>query len=214
MTVVTIALPKGRLADDTIAILERCGVDCSEINAKSRKLIFYDRTNDYRFILVKPTDVPTYVEQGVADVGVAGKDTLMESNLPLYEMLDLGLGRCKLCVCGVSHAYERGITSSNLCVATKYPNITRNYYAQKGENIRIIKLNGSVETGPLLGLSDVILDIVESGRTLRENGLEALEDVCDISARVVVNRVSLKTKGAKIKELIERIRAEIEREQP
>lgn len=214
MTVVTIALPKGRLADDTIAILERCGVDCSEINAKSRKLIFYDRTNDYRFILVKPTDVPTYVEQGVADVGVAGKDTLMESNLPLYEMLDLGLGRCKLCVCGVSHAYERGITSSNLCVATKYPNITRNYYAQKGENIRIIKLNGSVETGPLLGLSDVILDIVESGRTLRENGLEALEDVCEISARVVVNRVSLKTKGAKIKELIERIRAEIEREQP
>lgn len=214
MTVVTIALPKGRLADDTIAILERCGVDCSEINAKSRKLIFYDRTNDYRFILVKPTDVPTYVEQGVADVGVAGKDTLMESNLPLYEMLDLGLGRCKLCVCGVSHAYERGITSSNLCVATKYPNITRNYYAQKGENIRIIKLNGSVETGPLLGLSDVILDIVESGRTLRENGLEVLEDVCDISARVVVNRVSLKTKGAKIKELIERIRAEIEREQP
>lgn len=189
-------------------------MDCSEINAKSRKLIFYDRTNDYRFILVKPTDVPTYVEQGVADVGVAGKDTLMESNLPLYEMLDLGLGRCKLCVCGVSHAYERGITSSNLCVATKYPNITRNYYAQKGENIRIIKLNGSVETGPLLGLSDVILDIVESGRTLRENGLEALEDVCDISARVVVNRVSLKTKGAKIKELIERIRAEIEREQP
>lgn len=214
MTVVTIALPKGRLADDTIAILERCGVDCSEINAKSRKLIFYDRTNDYRFILVKPTDVPTYVEQGVADVGVAGKDTLMESNLPLYEMLDLGLGRCKLCVCGVSHAYERGITSSNLCVATKYPNITRNYYAQKGENIRIIKLNGSVETGPLLGLSDVILDIVESGRTLRENGLEALEDVCEISARVVVNRVSLKTKGAKIKELIEKIRAEIEREQP
>lgn len=214
MTVVTIALPKGRLADDTIAILERCGVDCSEINAKSRKLIFYDRTNDYRFILVKPTDVPTYVEQGVADVGVAGQGTLMESNLPLYEMLDLGLGRCKLCVCGVSHAYERGITSSNLCVATKYPNITRNYYAQKGENIRIIKLNGSVETGPLLGLSDVILDIVESGRTLRENGLEALEDVCDISARVVVNRVSLKTKGAKIKELIERIRAEIEREQP
>ena len=214
MTVVTIALPKGRLADDTIAILERCGVDCSEINAKSRKLIFYDRTNDYRFILVKPTDVPTYVEQGVADVGVAGKDTLMESNLPLYEMLDLGLGRCKLCVCGVSHAYERGITSSNLCVATKYPNITRNYYAQKGENIRIIKLNGSVETGRHLGLSEVILDIVESGRTLRENGLEVLEDVCDISARVVVNRVSLKTKGAKIKELIERIRAEIEREQP
>lgn len=208
---ITIALAKGRLAEDTIEILEKCGVNCAELKQSNRKLIFYDLEGGFRFILVKPSDVPTYVEHGVADIGIAGKDTLMEANLPLYEMLDLGLGRCRLCICGYPDAQSKqAITVANRRVATKYPNIARNYYASKDETIEIIKLNGSVELGPLLNLSDVILDIVESGRTLVDNGLAVLEEVCDISARVVVNRVSLKTKGQRIKALIESMRAALE----
>ena len=208
MNEITIALAKGRLASDTIAILEKCGVDCSELKESSRKLIYYDRQNGYRFLLVKPSDVPVYVEHGVADIGVAGKDTLLEINAPLYEMLDLGLGKCRLCVCGFPKGPERAVTTAHLRVATKYPYITREFYAQRGENVEIIKLNGSIEIAPLLGLSDVIVDIVESGRTLKENGLDVLEEVCQCSARVVVNRVSLKTKGEKIQALIDAMREE------
>ena len=207
---ITIALAKGRLADQSIAILEKCGIDCSELKNAGRKLILFDTKDDYRFILVKPSDVPTYVEHGVADVGIAGKDTLLEANLPLYEMLDLGIGRCKLCICGPADRTERAITVSNRRVATKYPHIAREYYAMRGESIEIIKLNGSVEIGPLLGLSDVILDIVESGRTLQENGLVVIETVCECSARVVVNRVSLKTKRVRITKLIEDMSAVVE----
>ncbi len=199
---ITIALAKGRLAENTMELLERIGIDCAQLKEDSRRLVFTDEKSGYRFILVKPTDVPTYVYYGVADIGVAGKDTLMESGMPLYEMLDLGFGKCRLCVCGFPTTRER-VIASNMRVATKYPNIARDYYQAKGENVDLIKLNGSVELGPILGLSDVILDIVESGRTLKENGLEILEVVCDISARVVVNRVKLKTGGAKLKQLID-----------
>lgn len=213
MSEVTIALAKGRLAKDTIKILERCGLDCSELKEDSRKLIYYDRKNGYRFLLVKPSDVAVYVEHGVADIGVAGKDSLMEVNAPLYEMLDLKLGWCRICVCGFPGTQARAVTTAHLRVASKYPHIAREYFEAKGETVELIKLHGSVEIAPLLGLSDVIVDIVESGRTLKENGLDVLEEICQCSARVVVNRVSLKTKGKKIQTLIEAMRAVMEEEE-
>ncbi len=206
---ITIALAKGRLADDTIAILERSGIHCPDLADKSRKLIYLDASGRYRFLFVKPSDVPTYVQHGVADVGVAGKDTLMEAALPLYEMLDLGLGRCRICVCGPQNATGPTVTVAKRRVASKYPHIAHEYFAAKGETIELIKLNGSVEIAPLLGLSDVIVDIVESGRTLQENGLSVLETICACSARVVVNRVSLKTKRQSIQNLIETMRPHV-----
>jgi len=213
MSIVTIALAKGRLTELSIDILEKCGVNCSELRDPGRKLIFFDHLNSIRFILVKPSDVPTYVEYGVADIGIVGKDTLMEENRPLYEMLDLGFGKCKLCIAGFPNQKDRAITIAHKRVATKYPNIARNYYAKKGEMIEIIRLSGSVELGPLIGLSDVILDIVESGMTLKANGLVILEEICDISARMVINRVSLKTKREKIEDLINKIRRILEEEE-
>lgn len=204
---ITIALPKGRLADQTIDLLERTGMDCAELRNPGRRLIL--ESGDCKFVFVKPSDVPTYVHYGIADLGVAGKDTLMEENLPLYEMLDLGFGRCRLCVCGYAGERERSVTVSNLRVATKYTNIARSLYHARGESIDIIKLNGSVELGPLTGLSDVILDVVESGRTLQENGLVVLETVSEVSARVVVNRVSLKTHRERIHALIDDLREAI-----
>lgn len=210
MKPITFALAKGRLAEQTVALLEKCGIDCQALRSEGRKLIIEDEENGYRFLLVKPTDVPTYVEYGVADLGVAGKDTIMEANFPLYEMLDLGFGKCKLSIAGFPDAREKQVTSAVKRVATKYPNIARRYYQSLGETIEVIKLNGSVELGPLLGLSDEILDIVESGRTLRENGLVVIKDVFDISARVVVNRVSLKTKGDRINAVMDALRAQVE----
>jgi len=207
---ITMALAKGRLAEKTMDLLERCGIECKEVLADTRKLIFYDERSDMRFILVKPTDVPTYVDHGVADLGVAGKDTLMEAGLPLYEMADLKFGKCRLAVAGYPEKKNGSLTSSILRVATKYPEIARRYYAEKGMSIECIKLSGSVELGPILGLSDVILDIVESGRTLVENGLAVLEDVCDVSARLAVNRASLKIKADVLVPLIERIRTAVE----
>ncbi len=210
MSMLTIALPKGRLAEQAIELLERCGVDCGATREPSRKLIMEDASGQTAFMLVKPSDVPVYVERGAADIGVVGKDTLMEANCSVYEMLDLGFGRCRLCVAGYPEGRERAITTANLRVATKYPAIAASYYGAKGIPIDIIKLNGSVELGPLAGLSDVILDIVESGRTLKENGLVVLDDICDISARLIVNRVSLKTRGSRIKPLIEAMGAAME----
>lgn len=204
--VVTIALAKGRLAEQMLALLEAAGVDCGGVRDPGRRLILDDPSGEYRFILVKPSDVPTYVERGVADIGVAGKDTLLEENKPLYELLDLGFGACRLCIAGFPEQRGRGVTRANLRVATKYPNIARSYYAARGQSIEIIKLNGSVELGPLVGLSDVILDIVESGGTLKANGLEILETISQVSARVVVNVVSLKTKGERIRPLISALR--------
>ncbi len=207
---ITIALAKGRLAEKTMALLEKCGIECKEVLADTRKLIFYDAQSDMRFILVKPTDVPTYVDHGVADLGVAGKDTLMEAGLPLYEMADLKFGKCRLAIAGYPDRKNGSLTSSVLRVATKYPETARNFYASKGISIECIKLSGSVELGPILGLSDVILDIVESGRTLVENGLAVLEEVCEVSARLAVNRASLKIKADVLVPLIERIRTAVE----
>lgn len=207
---ITMALAKGRLAEKTMELLERCGVECKEVLADTRRLIFYDARSDMRFILVKPADVPTYVDHGVADLGVAGKDTLMEAGLPLYEMADLRFGKCRLAIAGYPDRKYGSLTSSVLRVATKYPETARRYYASKGVSIECIKLSGSVELGPILGLSDVILDIVESGRTLVENGLAVLEEVCEISARLAVNRASLKIKADVLVPLIERIRAVVE----
>lgn len=203
--VITIALSKGRLVEQAALLLEGAGVDCSQLRDQGRRLVLEDPAGGYRFILVKPSDVPTYVDYGVADFGVVGKDTIMEENRPLYELLDLGFGACRLCIAGYPGREAQG----PLRVATKYPNIARAFYHARGQNIEIIKLNGSVELGPLIGLSDVILDIVESGGTLRANGLEVLEEVCAISARLVANRVSLKVKAKPMRELIEGMRRQI-----
>ena len=208
---ITIALAKGRLAELAVELLEACGLDCQQVRHPERKLVLYDEAGEYRFVLVKPADVPIYVERGVADIGVVGKDTLMEKNPSLYEMLDLGYGKCRLCVAGYPGKQEKRLTDYNLRVATKYPHIARSYYGAKGQNIDIIELSGSVDLGPLIGLSDVILDIVESGGTLRANGLVVLEEICEVSARLVVNRVSLKTKGERVRPLIEKMRQELNR---
>ena len=206
MEMITIALAKGRLAEQAMDLLEGMGIDCSALKNPGRKLVLENAEQAIRFILVKPADVPTYVEHGVADMGVVGKDTLMEENRPLYELLDLGFGKCRLCIAGYP---GRPAGYANERVATKYPNIARNYYAAQGRNIQIIKLNGSVELGPIIGLSDVILDIVESGSTLRANGLEILEEICAVSARLVVNRVALKTKRDRIQAIVEGFRSQL-----
>ena len=207
--VITFALAKGRLAEQAFTLLEQLGVDCSEPRNPGRQLVLWDKASNVRFILVKPSDVPTYVDHGVADIGVVGKDTLLEAGRPLYEVLDLGFGKCRLCIAGYA-AQQPSATRATFRVATKYPNIARSYYDSKGQTIEIIELHGSVELGPVIGLSDAILDIVESGSTLRANGLTVLETVCECSARLVVNRVSMKTKQARIQEIISGMSALIE----
>ena len=207
--VITFALAKGRLAEQAFTLLEQLGVDCSEPRNPGRQLVLWDKASNVRFILVKPSDVPTYVDHGVADIGVVGKDTLLEACRPLYEVLDLGFGKCRLCIAGYA-AQQPSATRATFRVATKYPNIARSYYDSKGQTIEIIELHGSVELGPVIGRSDVILDIVESGSTLKANGLTVLETVCDCSARLVVNRVSMKTKQARIQEIIAGMSALIE----
>lgn len=200
--VITFALAKGRLAEQAFELLEQLGIDCSEPRNPGRQLVLWDKKNNVRFILVKPSDVPTYVDHGVADIGVVGKDTLLESGRPLYEVLDLTFGRCRLCIAGYAEQHQSA-TRATFRVATKYPNVARSYYDAKGQTIEIIELHGSVELGPVIGLSDVILDIVESGSTLKANGLTVLETVCECSARLVVNRVSMKTKRDRIRQLID-----------
>ena len=202
--VITFALAKGRLAEQAFTLLEQLGIDCSEPRNPGRQLVLWDKKSNVRFILVKPSDVPTYVDHGVADIGVVGKDTLLEAGRPLYEVLDLGFGKCRLCIAG--HAQQQqSATRATFRVATKYPNVARSYYDAKGQTIEIIELHGSVELGPVIGLSDVILDIVESGSTLKANGLTVLETVCECSARLVVNRVSMKTKRDRIREIVDGI---------
>ncbi|MGN0793658.1 MAG: ATP phosphoribosyltransferase [Aristaeellaceae bacterium] len=207
--VITFALAKGRLAEQAFTLLENLGIDCSEPRNPGRQLVLWDRASNIRFILVKPSDVPTYVDHGVADFGVVGKDTLLEAGRPLYEVLDLTFGKCRLCVAGYADQTHQQATRATFRVATKYPNIARSYYDLKGETIEIIELHGSIELGPVIGLSDVILDIVESGSTLRANGLTVLEEVCDCSARLVVNRVSMKTKRDRIRQIIDGLAAEV-----
>ncbi len=201
--VITFALAKGRLAEQAFTLLENLGIDCSEPRNPGRQLVLWDKANNIRFILVKPSDVPTYVDHGVADFGVVGKDTLLEAGRPLYEVLDLTFGKCRLCIAGYADQKNQQATRATFRVATKYPNVARAYYDAKGQTIEIIELHGSIELGPVIGLSDVILDIVESGSTLRANGLSVLEEVAECSARLVVNRVSMKTKRERIRQIID-----------
>lgn len=202
---ITMALAKGRLAQKAGEILAKCGVETSAIYEDTRKLILYSEDKEFAFMPVKPADVPTYVEYGIADIGVVGKDTLIEEGRDLYEMVDLKFGKCKLCVAGYEKDRDR-LNNSNIKVATKYPNTAKKVFSAKGTDIEIIKLYGSIELAPIVGLSDVIFDIVESGKTLKENGLVVLEEDFDISARLVVNKVSLKTKADVILPLIEKIK--------
>ena len=209
MEYITIALAKGRLAKKALELLEQVGVTCEEIKDKdSRKLIFTNEELKMKFFLAKANDVPTYVEYGAADIGVVGKDTILEEGRELYEVLDLGMGKCRMCVAGPESARELLGTGEIIRVATKYPHIAKDYFVnQKHQTVELIKLNGSIELAPIVGLSDVIVDIVETGSTLKENGLVVLEDVCPLSARVVVNRVSMKMEQERITDLITKLRA-------
>lgn len=205
----TFALTKGRLARKTLELLEKVGITCQEMkDPDSRKLIFVNEDLGLKFFLAKGPDVPTYVEYGAADIGVVGKDTLVEEGRKMYEVLDLGFGKCRMCVCGPESAREKLAHQEQIRVATKYPDIAKDYfYNQKHQTVEIIKLNGSIELAPLVGLSDVIVDIVETGSTLRENGLGVLEEVMPLSARMVVNQVSMKMEAERITELIQNLRA-------
>ena len=204
----TFALGKGRLADKTLALLEQIGITCQEMRDKNtRKLIFVNEEQKLKFFLSKGPDVPTYVEYGAADIGVVGKDTILEENRRVYEVLDLGFGRCRMCVCGPSPAKELLLHHERIRVATKYAIIAKDYfYNKKHQTVDIIKLNGSVELGPIVGLSDVIVDIVETGSTLKENGLEVLEEICPLSARMIVNQVSMQMETERIKTLISQLK--------
>lgn len=211
MKYLTIALPKGRLAELTLELLQKAGIQCKSTELKSRKLIIEDNENLVRFFMAKPSDVPVYVEYGVADLGVVGKDTLMEESRELYEVLNLGFGACRMAVAGPAELMGKLDDIPDKRVATKYPKVARDYFELvKKESIEVIKLNGSVELAPLVGLSEVIVDIVESGRTLKENNLVVLEEICDISARLVVNKVSMKMKNDRIRELISGMRKELD----
>lgn len=207
MRYLTFALAKGRLAEQSMELFEKIGMPCEEMKEKSRKLIFVNEQLKLKFFLSKASDVPTYVEYGAADIGIVGKDTILEEGRNLYEMLDLGLGNCKMMVAGPPEIKEKLNNFNNLRVATKYPHIAMEYfYQQKHQTVEIIKLNGSVELAPIVGLSDVIVDIVETGSTLKANGLVVLEDICNLSARVVVNRVSMKMEHERITQIIEKIK--------
>lgn len=200
----TFALGKGRLARQTLELFEKIGITCEEMKDKqTRKLIFVNEEEKMRFFLSKGPDVPTYVEYGAADIGVVGKDTIMEENRHVYEVLDLGYGKCRMCICGPESAGELLKHHEMIRVASKYPNIAKDYfYNKKHQTVDIIKLNGSVELGPIVGLSDVIVDIVETGSTLKENGLGVLEEICPLSARMIVNQVSMQMEPERIKKLI------------
>lgn len=205
-----IALPKGRLGDKVYALLSGVGYDCKEVFGDSRKLVFESQAAGVRYFLVKPSDVAIYVEHGAADIGIVGKDILLEGAANVYELLDLGLGKCRMCVAGKNEYIED--TGRTLRVATKFVNIAKRYYASIGREIEIIKLNGSIELAPLLGPSDVIVDIVESGNTLKENDLKVLAEIFPISARFIANRASYQFKNQEITQMIERLQAAVKKE--
>ena len=211
MRYLTFALGKGRLAKTTLELFEKIGITCEEMKGKdSRKLIFVNEDLKLRFFLSKGPDVPTYVEYGAADIGIVGRDTILEEGRKLYEVMDLGFGKCRMCVCGPESAAELLKHNQLIRVATKYPNIARDYFHnKKHQTVEIIKLNGSIELAPIVGLSEVIVDIVETGSTLKENGLKVLEEVCPLSARMVVNQVSMKMENERITRLIRDLRAVI-----
>ena len=213
MRYLTVALTKGRLAQKTLDMFEQIGITCEEMRDKdTRKLIFVNEDLKLRFFLAKGPDVPTYVEYGAADIGVTGKDIILEEGRKLYEVMDLGFGKCRMCVCGPESARELLQNNQLIRVATKYPNIAKDYfYNKKHQTVEIIKLNGSVELAPIVGLSEVIVDIVETGTTLKENGLEVLEEICPLSARVVVNQVSMKMENERINKILAGFKTAIEK---
>lgn len=200
----TVALGKGRLAEETQNLFERAGIDCSVLSDKSRKLVLCSR--EYKFVLVKPFDVPTYVERGAADLGVCGKDVLLETGADVYEMCDLNIGKCKMCVAG-----KEMPNNARPVVATKFKRIAAEYFNSRGVDCDLIYLGGSVELAPIAGLSDVIVDIVQTGDTLKENGLKVLDEIFDISARLIANKVSLKLKSGEMLPFISSVRGAVER---
>lgn len=204
MRYLTFALGKGRLASQTLSTFEKIGITCQEMKDKStRKLIFVNEELKLKFFLAKGPDVPTFVEYGAADIGIVGKDTILEEKRNIHEVLDLGFGRCRMCVCGPESAQELLQHQELIRVATKYPGIAKDYfYNKKHQTVEIIKLNGSIELAPIVGLAEVIVDIVETGSTLKENGLKVLEEICPLSARMVVNQVSMKMERERITRLI------------
>lgn len=208
MNYITFALGKGRLANRTLSLLEEIGITCEEMKDKdTRKLIFVNEELKLKFFLAKGPDVPTYVEYGAADIGVVGKDTILEENRKCYEVLDLGFGKCRMCVCGPASSKELLKHHEMIRVATKYPHIAKDYFHnKKHQTVDIIKLNGSIELAPIVGLSEVIVDIVETGSTLKENGLEVLEEICPLSARMIVNQVSMKIEAERISRLISAVK--------
>lgn len=208
MRYLTFALGKGRLANQTLELFEKIGITCEEMKDKeSRKLIFTNEELKLRFFLAKGPDVPTYVEYGAADIGVVGKDTILEEGRKVHEVLDLGHGKCKMCVCGHKEAAPLLQHHELIRVATKYPNIAKDYfYNTKHQTVEIIKLNGSIELAPILGLSDVIVDIVETGTTLRENGLQVVTEFMPISARFIANKASYQFKHRQMDTMLEKLR--------
>lgn len=201
---INIALPKGRLGEKAYKVFSEAGYKCPEIEESNRKLIFENEETGVRYFWAKPSDVAIYVERGAADVGIVGKDILLEYAPDVYELIDLGIGKCRMAVAGIKN--KRPSTDSMLRVATKFPNIAKEYYASLGRDIDIIKLNGSIEIAPLLKMSDVIVDIVETGTTLKENNLEPYESIVEISARMIANKASFKFKQAEIETMIEKVK--------
>jgi len=205
---INIALPKGRLGDRVYEMFDAAGYPCPSIRENNRKLIFENPGAGVRYFWVKPSDVSIYVERGAADIGVAGKDILLEYAPEIYELLDLGVGKCRMAVAAPRGFHDSG--ERTLKVATKFTNIARRYYAAHSRDIDIIKLNGSIELAPILGLSDVIVDIVETGTTLRENDLEVVETVVPVSARLIANKASFKFKTAQIEEIVRKLKGLVE----
>ncbi|WP_249871389.1 ATP phosphoribosyltransferase [Oceanobacillus saliphilus] len=208
MQPITLALAKGRPAKSTIALLEKTGIHFHDFHEKSRKLVFYNDDQSIKLIFVKAIDVPTYVEKGAADIGIVGKDNILESQADVYELLDLKLGKCKFAVAGKDDQILE--QNRQLTIATKYPTIAKKHFEKKGQSIEIVKLNGSVELAPLIGLADYIVDIVETGSTLKENGLSVMEDIENISTRLIVNKASFATKSAEVQHLINQLKSALE----
>lgn len=204
MKPIRIALTKGRLEKDTVALFQRMGFDCDQLINKGRKLILEIPDANLEVVLAKAADVITYIENGVCDIGVVGKDTIMEYGGSFFEVCDLGFGKCRFALASKKGAdFYSGYSEKT--IATKYPNVSRSFFKQKGMDVRIVKIEGSVELAPLLGLADAIVDIVETGTTLKENGLEVIEDVAPISARLIVNAASLKLYKNRIEDLVEKM---------
>ena len=206
---IRIALTKGRIEEKTLGILERAGYDCSDVRNKGRKLLLSIGDN-IEVVLSKSADVITYIEHGVCDIGIVGEDTIMEHGKTFYELLDLGFGKCRFALAGIKgkNFYDG---YSHKVIASKYPTVTKNYFNSRGIDVEVVKIEGSVELAPLLGLADAIVDIVETGSTLKENGLEVYEEIANVSARLIVNVASIKLKRAEISEFIDRISAQIEK---